>query len=429
MTEKRQQGEDDFASLLEEFEREQGQPERGGPKPGDTVRGTVVAIGRDKVFVDLGGRSEATLDLDDVRDDEGTALVSEGDVVEARVVAAGKDGAVALRRSLGRGPEAAAELEDAFAAGVPVEGLVTASNKGGFDVQIAGLRGFCPISQIDQRYTEDPEAHVGKRYQFRITKFEGGRRPNIVVSRRALLEEEARERAAELRQNLAPGSVLSGTVTTLKPYGAFVDLGGLEGLVHVSELSYHRVDDPAEVLREGQTVDVKVLAIDRAEQGRAEQGRAEQAPGAPRSKKNAERISLSMRALKEDPWAEQIARLREGGRVGGRVVKLEAFGAFVEIAPGVEGLVHVSEIPSNKRLSHARQALSLGDTVEVVVKAIDREQRRISLSIKAAADAADAERREGEPREHKEAQGLGTFADLLKGKLGGGGSSGGGSGS
>jgi small subunit ribosomal protein S1 len=401
MTDRRDDQDEDFASLLAEFERDHGQPERKGPQPGDTVKGAVVAIGRDKLFVDLGGRAEATLELEDVSDADGELRVRVGDEIEARVVAVGRDGSVALRRSLGRGPDAAAELESAYAAGLPVEGLVVASNKGGFEVQVAGLRGFCPISQIELRFVEDPEAHVGKRYEFRITKLEGGRRPNLVLSRRALLEEESRARAEELKKQLRPGAVFTGTVTSIKPYGAFVDLGGLEGLIHVSELSFQRVDDPADMLSVGQSVDVQVLAL-------------ESTPGDKRS----ERIKLSMRALKQDPWEDEVSRIREGTRVRGQVVKLESFGAFVELAPGVEGLVHVSEIPSGKRLTHARQVLSLGESVEASVLSIDRERRRIALSIKSAGEAAAAEARAQEPREHREAPGkLGTLGDLLKGKL------------
>jgi small subunit ribosomal protein S1 len=398
MTTSRDDQGEDFASLLAEFERDHGQPERKGPQPGDTVKGVVVAVGRDKVFIDLGGRAEATLEIEDVSDKDGDLRVKVGDEVEARVVAVGRDGSVALRRSLGRGPEAAAALEDAYAAGLPVEGLVAASNKGGYEVQVAGVRAFCPISQIDQRFVDDPEVHVGKRYEFRITKLEGGRRPNIVLSRRALLEEESRARAEELRKQLHPGAVLKGTVTSIKPYGAFVDLGGLEGLIHVSELSFQRVEDPAELLSVGQSVDVQVLGIESVA-----------------DKKQSERIKLSMRALAQDPWEDEVARLREGTRVRGQVVKLESFGAFVELAPGVEGLVHVSEIPSGKRLAHARQALSIGDQVEASVLSIDRERRRIALSIKSAGEAAEAEARAQEPREHREAPGkLGTLGDLLK---------------
>ncbi len=401
MTDRRHETEGDFAALLEEFEQARGTVARKGPEVGDIVRGAVVAIGRDKVFIDLGGRAEATLEIDDVTDDEGELRVSEGQEVEARVIHVASDGAIALRRSIGRGPDAAAELEQAFAAGIPVDGVVAASNKGGFDVHIAGLRAFCPISQIDERYVDDPELHVGKRYAFRITKFEGGRRPNVVVSRRVILEEESRERAEALRQKLAPGAVLSGTVTALKPYGAFVDLGGLEGLVHVSELSHQRIDDPADVLSVGQRVDVQVLGIE-----------------SPTDKGKSERIKLSIRALADDPWHEHAARLEVGSRVRGRVVKLESFGAFVEIAPGVEGLVHVSEIPSKKRLTHARQALAQGESVEATVLAVEPERRRIALSIKGAGEAAVAEHRASEPREHREAPAsLGTLGDLLKTKL------------
>src|SRR5262245_3735367 len=257
------------------------------------------------------------VDLAELRDPEGKLHVAVGDTIEATVVETdGKAGCVVLRVLLGRGQGADgwAELEQAHAAGIPVEGTVAGVNKGGVDVTIAGVRAFCPVSQLDLHHVADPAAFVGQRLQFRITRIEGsGRHLNLVVSRRVLLEEQQRARAAETRARLVPGAVISGTVTSLKDYGAFVDVGGLEGLLHVSELGFGRVGHPKEVLSVGQRVEVQVLKIEK------------------------DKISLSLKSLARDPWLDAAERYRAGQRVRGVVKRTEPFGVFVELEPGIEG--------------------------------------------------------------------------------------------
>jgi small subunit ribosomal protein S1 len=399
MSEKRPPGSDDggedFAAMFAEYEREHGGGKRQrGPRVGDTVRGRVVSVGADSAFVDLGGKAEGALDLSDARDAEGRPTVAVGDEVEARVVGA-EEGQILLRRTLGHGKQAHAELQQAFELGVPVEGLVTAVNKGGLEVQVAGARAFCPISQIDARHVEDAAAFVGQRLQFRITRYEsaGRGRENIVLSRRALLEEEQRARAAETQKKLVVGAVLDGTVRTIKDYGAFVDLGGIEGMLHVSELGFQRVASPRDVLAEGQALTVQIIKIEKSADPRKH-----------------DKISLSLKSLQADPWRDAAARFPEGTKLAGTVVRVEPFGAFVEIAPGLEGLVHVSEMGGG-RGAQARNLARVGQGVEVRVLAVDADKKRISLSMEAAPEPLEEMPEAG----RAPAKSFGTLGDLLKG--------------
>ena len=389
--------EDDFAALLAEYETQWR-----GPRVGDVIVGRVVSVGSDSVFVDLGGKSEGVLELDQVTDADGNIVVAPGDQVEARVVdLGGRTGCVTLRRSLGRGAEGRGELQQAFDHQIPVEGLVSATNKGGFEVQIAGVRAFCPISQVDSKFVENPDDWVGRKLQFRITKFEGGKRPNIIVSRRALLEEEAAVNAEALRARLAVGKVLGGTVSSLKDYGAFVDLGGLEGMLHISEIGHTRVSHPSDVLSVGQRIEVQVIKIEKT--------------GDP---KRPEKIGLSLKSMEKDPWQDASERFVAGASTVGTVVRIESFGAFVEVAPGVEGLVHISEIAVGRRINHPREVLEVGAQVEVSVLGVEQDQRRMSLSVAAVSrQQTEAEERENIEKHAPRSEGLGTFADLLKDKL------------
>jgi small subunit ribosomal protein S1 len=374
--------EEDFAAMF--AASEQGKRAKR-PKIGDLVKGTIVTLGKDAVFVDLGGKAEGQLDRAQVTDAEGKLLVKIGDVIEARV-AADAGGVLSLRVKLGRGPEARAELAQAQELGIPVEGLVTEVVKGGLSVDVAGVRGFCPASQIDTRFVEDLAVYIGQRLTFRVTRYEPPR--NLLLSRRALLEEENEKRAVETRKNLIPGVVIRGRVMSFKPYGAFVDIGGIEGMLHVSELGYSRVDKPEDVLRVGQELDVAILKVD------------------------GDRVSLSLKALGDDPWNTTTAKLGEGARVKGTITRLQPFGAFVEIAPGVEGLVHVSELGGGRRINHPKEAVSIGQEVEATVLSIDHERRRLSLSLASSGDAAPDDVAAVKRAPEK----LGTFGDLLSRK-------------
>lgn len=380
---------DDFAAMFAESEK--GAPRQKRPKAGDMIKGKIISLGKDAVFVDVGGKAEGVLSRDQVSDKDGALQVKVGDVVEARVVG-DHGGVLELRMKVGRGPQASAELQQAFDLGIPVEGTVTEVIKGGVSVDVAGVRGFCPASQIDARFVEDLSVYVGQKLTFRITKYEAR---NLVLSRRALVEEEKEKIAVETRKKLVPGLVMRGKVVGFKPFGAFVDIGGMEGMLHISELGFSRVEKPEDVLRLGQEIEVAVLKIEPGEKG--------------------ERISLSLKALANDPWNDATAHLREGQRVKGKVTRLQPFGAFVELAPAVEGLVHISELGAGRRIQHPKEVVSVGQDVEATVLAIDHERRRLSLSLAAskdgsAEDVAEVAKTQAQTSSAK----LGTFGDLLQ---------------
>jgi small subunit ribosomal protein S1 len=398
--------EEDFASMFAAAEKAAPRGRRPQRAVGDRVRGKVVSIGHEVTVVELEDGGEGTLETLDLRDESGQLTVKAGDTLEARVVRLGeKAGFVYLRRGPSRGLDPRAGLAEAAATGLPVEGLVTGVNKGGLEVTVGGARAFCPLSQLDLRPVADPAAFVGQKLQFRVTRFEDDRRgPNVVLSRRALLEEEMQARAVETRGKLTVGAVLSGTVTALKDFGAFVDVGGIEGLLPASEIGYQRGTKPADVLSVGQPVTVQVMRIEKRDDPR-----------------RPEQVSFSLKALERDPWQDAIGSLRAGALVKGRITRAEPFGAFVELLPGVEGLLHVSELGAGKHLRHAREAVKPGDTVEVTVLSIDEEKRRISLGLGAREDAVDDEGRAAAARASgTTGGGLGTLGDLLKSKLPGG---------
>ncbi len=381
---------EDFAAMLAESER--GAPRaKKRPRIGDQITGKVISIGKDAVFVDVGGKAEGQLERGEVSDPEGKLLVKLGDPIDARVIG-DAGGVLTLRVKLGRGPEARAELQQAMELGIPVEGVVTEVVKGGVAVDVAGVRGFCPASQLDVRFVDDLSTYIGQRLTFRITRYEPR---NLVLSRRALLEEDNARRAAETRKKLEPGAVLRGKVVGFKPFGAFIDLGGIEGMLHISELGYARVERPEDALSLGQELDVAVLKVEPAAKG-----------------DKSERISLSLKALATDPWRDAAASLVEGARVRGKITRLSQFGAFVEIAPGVEGLVHISELGAGRRINHPKEVVSVGQDVEAVVLSVDHERRRIGLSMAASAGGTDADVA-AVTKAHAPAR-LGTFGDLLK---------------
>jgi small subunit ribosomal protein S1 len=340
---------EDFATL---FAREAARPVL---EVGQIVKGRVIQITAESVFVDVGSKGEAWIERAELTDPDGKLKVAVGDEVEATVVATGDE--VRLSHKLRQGAQARQALAVAAQTGIPVEGKVAAVIKGGYEVTVGGLRGFCPQSQIDLRRSDSAEDYVGRVLEFRVTTFsENGR--NLVLSRRRLLEERAAEMAEETRKKIVPGAVLAGTVSSLADFGAFIDLGGVQGLVPLSELSHSRTSRPADLLRIGDAVTVKVLRVDQ------EKGR----------------ISLSLKALEGDPWATVAGRLRERQVVRGRAVRSTEFGIFVELLPGVDGLLHVTEIPRSRQ-GALREAAAASAEIDVLIVAIDREKRRIALAL------------------------------------------------
>ena len=350
-------------SFAELFESRPSMTDRKKLQPGDTVQGKVVLITRDTVFIDFGYKAEGWATIEDFLDAEGQSTIAVGSEVSLTLIEYTPSGArlgTTLRKALGTPGRDL--LQRAYEADLPVEGMILKVNKGGLEVDIGGARAFCPLSQIDIHYCENPEALVGTNQKFQVLRIEEEGR-NVLLSRRAVLQAEREAQAAKVREALTVGAVLDGTVTRLTPFGAFVDLGGLEGLLHISEISRQQVADPADRLQTGQSVKVQVLRFEQGEKGE-------------------DRISLSMKSLEPDPWQEELP-FQEGAMVSGLVRHLAPYGAFVELTPGLEGLIHISEL-SDRRITHPQQVLSPGQTVTVKILEIDRDRQRVSLSLKAA---------------------------------------------
>lgn len=353
----------DFEALLAGEGQASSTPKNTYVSPGDKVDATVAAIGTDFVFVSFSNsKVEGMVKIDDVRDAEGNIAVEVGDPLELFVLST-KGGEIRMGKKLSGRDGAMEAIYTAHATGMPIEGRVAETNKGGFEIAIGAIRAFCPVSQIELGYTDNPEIHLGQTYRFRVEKIaEEGR--NIVVSRSALLEEERAERRKETLESLKVDAIVSGVVTRVLDFGAFVDIGGIEGMVHISELSYGAVDQTSDVVSEGDTVQVKILKIEEQKRGDL-------------------RIALSIKATQDDPWERVNDQFSVGSQVEGTVVRLAPFGAFVEIAPGIDGLVHVSEMSWKQHIKHPSDVLSNGQKIRVEIQDIDLTRQRISLSMKA----------------------------------------------
>jgi small subunit ribosomal protein S1 len=382
------QDEEDFATLFEASQKAKR------IEKGQTIEGRIVAIGPEVALVDVGGKGEAAIDIDELKDHGGQVEVKVGDRIQAVVLSTA--GGLKLSRKLALRAATARHLEDAFQSGLTVEGKVDKAVKGGYEVRIGRQRAFCPLSQIDIVRDTDPAQHEGRVYQFRIIEFkEGGK--NLVVSRRALLEEERRASADQIRQSLAVDAVVTGRVTSVRDFGAFVDLGGgVQGLLHVSEMAWSRVADPSHIVQPGDEVTVKILRVDEDKQ----------------------RISLGLKQLADDPWSKVEATYAVGQLRCGRVSRVAAFGAFVEVEPGIEGLVPASET-GVARDGDIKKALPVGTPVQVVILDVDAAARRMRLSINAVEQARETEtvREYSESKEGNAAEGFGTLADKLRDAL------------
>ena len=343
-------------------------------KKGDKVKGEVIDIQKDTIFVNLGGRQDGVLDAKDFTDPEGNLTVKIGDEIEAFVAESGADG-IKLRRQMGGRAihEVDKAVEEAFQSKMPIEGKVTAERKKddkvvGYAVQIAGSEAFCPASQIDGRGVHrDSADYIGQSYTFRITEYaEDGYK--LVVSRRLVLEEEEAEARQKLLANIQVGDLFYGTVASIQPYGAFVDLGGVDGLVPNRELSWDRGVRPEDIVKVGQRIQVKVVSYE------------------PGEGKQRARIGLSLKqASGVSPWEAFVAdpAFAVGTKHSGTVVRLADFGAFINIAPGIDGLAHISQLGAEQRVNHPSEVVKVGDEIEVKILDLDPEKERISLSRKA----------------------------------------------
>ena len=337
---------------------------------GDLVTGTVVKIEHDEVLLDIGFKSEGVIparELSIRKDVNPEDVVSLGDTIEALVLQKeDKEGRLILSKKRAEYERAWNRVEEKFNAGENVEGEVIEVVKGGLILDI-GLRGFLPASLVDLRRVKDLNAYLGTRIEARVIEMERNRN-NVVLSRRVVLEEARKAERSEILSKLKPGMRLRGTVSSIVDFGAFVDLGGIDGLIHISELSWNHVNHPSEVVKVGQEVEVQVLDVDL----------------------NRERISLGLKQTTEDPWRTLVKKYPVGAIVEGTVTKLVTFGVFVDLGDGVEGLVHISEM-AKQHVDQPSQVCSVGDKVQVKVMEIDLDRRRISLSMKAAAETLGVE--------------------------------------
>jgi small subunit ribosomal protein S1 len=329
-------------------------------RPGMIVKGHVLEVGPDMVVVHAGLKSEGVIPLSEFKDINGEVEVQVGDEVEVAVDAFEDGfGETKLSREKAKRSRAWEELERAQGEDEIVTGIITGKVKGGFTVEMSDIRAFLPGSLVDVRPVRDTSYLEGKELEFKIIKLDQ-KRNNVVVSRRAVVESEYSEEREELLSNMEEGKTLKGVVKNLTDYGAFVDLGGVDGLLHITDMAWKRVKHPSEMVEVGQEIDVKVLKFD----------------------KERNRVSLGLKQLGDDPWADLARRYPEGSRLFGHVTNIADYGCFVEIESGVEGLVHVSEMDwTNKNVSPSK-LVQIGDEVEVMVLDIDEERRRISLGMK-----------------------------------------------
>ncbi len=372
---------------------------------GEKVDSTVIGFDNDSVFLDMGSRLDGVLKRSELSQTESKNL-EEGQTISV-LITGRKSGIWQTSRRLGAGDSsgkdtardaAVVALDDAYKRGIPVEGKISDVNKGGFEVQVMGQKAFCPISQIDKVYCENPNEHLNQTYTFEIIRFEESGR-NIVVSRRKYLEKEAEKRAKEIWNEIQEEKVYDGRVTSIQNFGVFVDIGGVEGLLHISEASYDRGVDVTKAYNVGQTLKVSVKHVDWDKR----------------------KISFTVKPFLTDPWTAAVSKLSQGGEFQGKVVRMKTFGAFIELFPGVDGMVHVSRLGTDKRHQHPKEVLNLDDIVTVRVMEIDEQNKRISLTMeKEEGDfSADLERlkNEQEKASHDEPTQMSSlFDEALKDK-------------
>lgn len=382
-------------SFAELFEQDGKQAKRW-LEPGQKLTGKVLKIGNEWIFMDTGQKGEGVIERKEFLDNDGNVTVAEGDSITAYFLSSSQ-GEMRFTTKIGGSASGSTQLEQAWQAGVPVEGVVEKEIKGGYEIKLGTSRAFCPYSQVALRRVENPEALIGTRLTFLISEYaENGR--NIIVSRRALLEDEQRRLKEEAQAGISEGMTVNGTVTSLQDYGAFVDIGGLEGLLPISEIGWSRVKDVREVLAVGQQLKVVIKSID----------------------KEKERISLSIKDTLADPWEQVSAKFPEGSFHTGTVARLDTFGAFVTLSDGVDGLLHISKLGAGKRINHPRDVVKEGEQIEVKIESIDQGSRRISLAMAGPARAADEEEAtmtEFRRQADDGPKGMGTLADMLRTKV------------
>lgn len=351
------ESEESFASMLENSETVSRKL-----KPGDKVTGEIISVNGENAFVNIGEKEDGVIEVRDLADENGNLAVKPGDTIEAYVLRISSEGARLSRSVNGAGVYL---IEEAKEAGVPVEGRVKSVRKGGYDIELMGKTAFCPGSQMEYVKPEEAEGLVGKSMKFLIMRVENRGR-NIVVSRRALIERERKENLEKVTANMNAGDFVDATITRLANFGAFAEIApGVEGMIHLSELSWSRVESPEEAVSVGEKVKVKILKMDKDDKGRL-------------------KISLSRKMAIDDPWDSVSEHFKEGDVIEGVTRRLTPFGAFIELKPGVEGLAHVSELSWEKRIRHPEEILKPGEKVAVKIKNIAPGEKKIALSVKDA---------------------------------------------
>src|SRR5512142_326714 len=355
VTQDGQQGEEDFAALLaESFGQD-------SVKEGEILRGTVIAVGKDYAIVDVGYKSEGQVPLEEFRQADGSIGVAPGDVVDVLLESRENDaGMVVLSKEKADRFKVWDEISAACERDELIEGVITTRVKGGLSVTIrGGVKAFLPGSQVDLRPVRNLDAFLNQSFKFKVIKF-NKKRGNIVLSRRVLLEKERAALKESTLERLKEGQMVEGIVKNLTEYGAFIDLGGIDGLLHITDMSWGRVNHPSELFQVGDHVRVKVLKFN----------------------SETERVSLGLKQISEDPWTSAAEKYVPGTVVRGKVVSLKDYGAFIELTEGIEGLVHISEMSWTRRVKHPSKMVAVGDMVEAVVLDVDVKQNRISLGMK-----------------------------------------------
>ncbi|MFY9558500.1 MAG: 30S ribosomal protein S1 [Blastocatellia bacterium] len=349
-------GAQDFSAMLENYEKESA----ASRQEGEIVRGLVVGISDQNVLVDIGYKSEGVVAREEFIDRQGNLTVKRGDEVDVLIKSLeNQDGYAILSRAAAMQVQSWERLRQAHQTHETIKGRVLERIKGGLKVDLEGVEAFLPGSQIDIRPVRNLEGFLKQEIEVRVIKL-NRKRGNVVVSRKAVLEEVSNKKKSETLGNIEEGVVLEGAVKNITDYGAFIDLGGIDGLLHIIDMSWGRIQSPTDIIKVGDNIQVKVLKFDREK----------------------ERISLGYKQLLPDPWQSVAERFPKGSHVRGKVVSLTDYGAFIEIEPGVEGLVHVTEMTWSKRLKHPSKLLSIGQEVEAVVLDADPHSRRISLGLK-----------------------------------------------
>lgn len=365
-------------------------------RPGEKVSAVISKIDREWIFIDLGGKREGCISTAEFIDEDGKMTIREGERVDAYFLSSRNNEMLFATRLSGE-TTGGEYLKEAYLSHIPVEGIVEKEIKGGYEIKISGhSRGFCPYSQMGSHRVEETAQYLGRQMTFNVIEY-GEKGRNIILSNRAVIEEERLKKRELLKESLRPGMTVNGEVTSVKKFGAFVDIGGIEGLIPVSELSWGHVEDASSVLHKGQKLDIVITRLDW----------------------ESDKFSFSLKEVLPDPWEDINDSYPEGSVHRGCVSRLTKFGAFVTLASGIDGLIHISELGKGKRINHPREILEENQDIDVVIQKVDKKGRRLSLQLFSAVrdeEVSDYQEHMDKIRGNS-SKSLGTFADLLNARL------------